>query len=177
DGDVLDIALLLPRRFAQQKGAHAVEAPASRFDGGPHPFVPELHYQYLMERDVVAEERAAVAVVHRLPLLRQALLKSRDKGAIGARRDDPHRLALERAADEHGLLARGDVDVGHARAALGEDFDESLICETPERLGDREAGHPEPLADCVFLNELARREGQRDDRLADDVLYALRRSA
>src|SRR5262249_17001849 len=68
-----------------------------------------------------------------------------------------------------------DVDAAHPRTALRQDVDEALVGETPQRLGDRKARDAEPLADRVLADELARREGEPDDRVADQVLDLLRR--
>src|SRR5262249_25810453 len=135
--------------------------------------VAELGEQEVVEHDIELGEQLTVGSLHRLLLLGQRLLEPRDQAVAGALRDDRYRLAFEGTADEHRLAARGDVDPAHPRPALRQDFDEAFVGQPSERLRDGKTRRPQALAQRLLLDELAGREGEADDRLADGVLDAL----
>src|SRR4051794_3277231 len=101
----------------------------------PDPVVAEEPEQQFVHREVKLVEARAVIGPERAFLLAQVLLQRAEQRGVRARRDFTRRFRFERAADEHGLAAIGQVDARDARAALRKDLDEALRREPPERLG------------------------------------------
>ena len=81
-------------------------------------------------------------------------------------RGDPHGGALERLADELGVLDGGDADPRDEGPELGHDLHEALVAQADQRLADRRAADRQALGQLVLGDALARRELCRDDRVA-----------
>jgi hypothetical protein len=83
------------------------------------------------------------------------------------------RVALEQGAEPEVVLELLGGAHDDARTAGGQDLDEPVGREPPERLADGRAAHPELGRPRVLADRFALVELRRDDRTADEVVGAL----
>ena len=91
---------------------------------------------------------------------------SSSTASVAVGHQDADGLAFQRLADEHVFDHVGDSYPRHHRAALRHDVDQPLGLQASQGLGNREAGHAQPLADGALVDDFARSQLQRDDGVA-----------
>ena len=164
-----------PRRA--EHAAHAIEARTRDIDGGANTLVAERVEQQIVEAEIERVEAARIPRGHGRLLLGEIAIENRHEVSVGPQGELRRDLRLERPANEHQLAHVVRADPRDPCAALRQHFNQALVGEPAERLGDRKARHVEPRAQRCLVEKRARRQLEVHDRLADGVLHPLHHAA
>ena len=148
----------------QVEVAQPVDVAAALDDELPEPLAPCRPEQGQMEGLVLETEGGRIVMLSpdRLHLIEDELGRAQVEVAR-RRRDGAGDLALERGAEELGLVSLADVDRGNERARLRMDDDQPLLLQPLQSVADRRLANPEALGQGGSRQRRPGRQLQPDD--------------